>query len=135
MEKQMRNPKEHGDAYKLINKARKGVEYKTFKSFAEAFPIKREAWSDILNLSERTLQRYERTSKRFEPSQSEKILLIMNLVEKGVEIFGSKDKFRAWINIQNIALGGNKPIDLFDNFFGITMVSDELTKIEYGDLI
>lgn len=134
MEKQTIKNAEQNDVYHLMKKANDGVEYKTFESFNRKYELKKEVWIGILNISERTLQRLKKDNKRFEKPQSEKILLIKKLFEKGLDVFGGPDKFLAWINIKNMALNGLKPIELLDNYFGITLVSDELIKIEYGTL-
>ena len=44
------------------------------------------------------------------------------------------EKLNTWLETKNIMLGGVKPKDLLDNTFGISLVKDELTRIEYGVL-
>ena len=36
------------------------------------------------------------------------------------------------VGAENLALGGAKPKELLDNTFGITLIEEELVKIEYG---
>ena len=56
------------------------------------------------------------------------------LYKKGTEVFGTKEKFNSWIETENLALGKIKPKQLLDNTFGINLLKDELTRIEYGVL-
>ncbi|MCA1758144.1 MAG: DUF2384 domain-containing protein [Bacteroidales bacterium] len=125
---------ENSDIFKLINVTREGIDYKTFNEFTVSYPLNISAWSKILNMSERTIQRYRREKKRLDSIHTEKLLLIMLLFNKGVSVFGNITNFLAWINSKSIPLGGVKPIDLLDNSFGINMVKDELIKIEHGVL-
>lgn len=125
---------ENNDIYKLIDVTRKGIDYNTFNEFTVSYPLNISTWSKILNMSERTIQRYRREKKRLDSIHTEKLLLIMLLFNKGVSVFGNITNFLAWINSKSIPLGGVKPIDLLDNSFGINMVKDELIKIEHGVL-
>lgn len=125
---------DNNDIFKLINATRKGVDFEMFDNFTVKYPLNSTDWSRILNLSERTIQRYRREKKRFDSIHTEKLLMIMLLFKKGTAVFGSTTNFLAWINSKNIALGGDKPTDLLDNSFGINMVKNELVKIEHGIL-
>ncbi|MCF8357630.1 MAG: DUF2384 domain-containing protein [Prolixibacteraceae bacterium] len=125
---------ENNDIFKLIDVTRQGVDYETFEDFTVSYPLNSSTWSKILNMSERTIQRYKREKKRLDSIHSEKFLLIMLLFKKGVSVFGNTSNFLAWINSKSIPLGGIKPIDLLDNSFGINMVKDELIRIEHGVL-
>ncbi len=125
---------DNNDIYKLIHATRKGVDYKTFNDFSATYPLNPSTWSKILNISERTIQRYKREKKRFDPIHTEKLLLVMLLFKKGSDVFGDIANFLIWVKSENIALGGVKPIDLLDNSFGIHLVKDELTRIEHGVL-
>ena len=125
---------ENNDIFNLIDVTREGIDYNTFNEFSVSYPLNSSTWSKILNMSERTIQRYRREKKRLDSIHTEKLLLIMLLFNKGVSVFGNTSNFLAWINSKNIPLGGVKPIDLLDNSFGINMVKDELIKIEHGVL-
>lgn len=124
----------NNDVFRLIDTTREGVDYKTFNEFAILYKLNTSEWSRILNISERTLQRYKREKRKFDPIHTEKLLQIMLLFKKGTEVFGKIENFLAWIELKNIALGGIEPIMLLDNSFGINLVNDELIKIEHGVL-
>ncbi len=122
------------DVFMLINAVREGVTYAIFDSIADGIPFSTTEWSGFLHLSERTFQRYKKEKRTFDPLHSEKILEITLVYNKGIEVFGEKEKFDAWLEAKNIALGGVKPKELLDNTFGISLLKDELTRIEYGIL-
>ena len=54
------------------------------------------------------------------------------LVEKGIQVFGTKAKFLIWIDTENEALGGNTPDSILDSSIGSSIVFDLLMQIEKG---
>jgi len=121
-------------AISLVEMVRNGVRFDAFDTFANRSPFSLHEWSGYLHLSERTMQRYRSEKKTFDPLQSEKIIEIALFYNKGVEVFGSAEKFDSWLETESLALGGIKPKMLLDNSFGINLLKDELTSIEYGIL-
>jgi len=122
------------NALSLIELVRHGVGFAAFDSFANKSPFSLTDWSTFLHLSERTMQRYRNEKRTFDPLQSEKIIEIALFYNKGIEVFGTAEKFNSWLETDNLALGNIKPKMLLDNSFGISMLRDELTAIEYGIL-
>lgn len=118
----------------LVKMVRNGVGFAAFDKFANKSPFSNNEWSIYLHLSERTMQRYRIEKRTFDPLQSEKIIEIALFYNKGIEVFGSAEKFDSWLETDNLALGKIKPKMLLDNSFGINMLRDELTAIEYGIL-
>ena len=118
----------------LIKMVRNGVGFAAFDKFANKSPFSINEWSTYLHLSERTMQRYRSEKRTFDPLQSEKIIEIALFYNKGVEVFGTPEKFNSWLETDNLALSKMKPKMLLDNTFGINMLTDELTAIENGIL-
>ena len=122
------------DVFMLIGTVREGVKYGLFQHIADKSPFSTTEWSNFLHLSERTFQRYKKDRRTFDPLHSEKILEITLVYNKGVEVFGDKANFDAWLSAKSVALGGIKPKELLDSSFGIGLLKDELTRIEHGVL-
>ncbi len=122
------------DVFILISTVREGIKYALFQNIANISPFSTTEWSNFLHLSERTFQRYKKDKRTFDPLHSEKILEITLVYNKGVEVFGDKLNFDAWLSAKNVALGGIKPKELLDSTFGIGLLKDELTRIEHGVL-
>jgi len=124
----------NGNIVHLIHYARTGLSFAHFQQLSRNTPFSVSEWSNILHISERTMQRYKKDGLTFEPLQSERILEIALLQRKGAEIFGSPEKFFTWLKTSNVALGSIAPRELLDNSFGIGLLKDELTRIEHGVL-
>ncbi len=118
----------------LMEWVRGGIDFDLFQSMVSKFPFSIEEWSQFLHLSERTIQRYKKEDKNFDSLQSEKILQITLLYQRGVEIFSDKNNFNSWLETKNVALGNVQPKELLDNAFGIALLEEELTRIEHGIL-
>lgn len=120
------------DFAKLNQTVKHGIKYALFKQLSEPIPFSPVDWSAILHLSERTMQRYKTEKKTFDPIYSDKILQIAILYKLGIDVFGDKSNFDTWLQSKSVALGGVKPKELLDNTFGISLVRDELNRIENG---
>ena len=120
--------------YYFINLVRKGINYSYFTNIANKSPFSLNEWSSFLHLSERTMQRYKKEEATFDVIHSERIIHLTLLFKYGIEVFGTKEKFKSWLETDILALGNIKPNQLLDNSFGIDLVKDELGRIEHGIL-
>jgi len=120
------------DIVYFVNTSRKGLSYEAFIKIAQQTPFSIDDWSSFLHLSERTMQRYKKENKPFDPIHTEKILEIALLYDKGTDTFGDATNFNLWLETPNIGLGGVKPKSLLDSTFGITMLRNSLVRIENG---
>ncbi|MEX0773674.1 MAG: antitoxin Xre/MbcA/ParS toxin-binding domain-containing protein [Balneolales bacterium] len=116
----------------LVNIARKGLSYAEFAQLYDMAPFKLSDWAHLLSLSDRSLQRYQKSGSHFSMSVSEKLLMISYLINRGRSIFGHPDRFFSWLQKPAAALGGQTPFSLMDSIFGIDMILDELGRIEHG---
>ena len=80
------------------------------------------------------MQRYKKEEATFDVIHSERIIHLTLLFKYGIEVFGTKEKFKSWLETDILALGNIKPNQLLDNSFGIDLVKDELGRIEHGIL-
>jgi putative toxin-antitoxin system antitoxin component (TIGR02293 family) len=119
----------------LMEAVRRGIKYAFFVNIAKGCPFSLNEWSNFLHLSERSMQRYKKEKRTFDSLQSEKILQIAILYRMGIDVFGNEEKFNSWLLTDNLALGKIKPKELLDNTFGISMLHDELIRIEHGVLV
>lgn len=120
--------------YDLVRISRKGLNIRNLLYLANELSMSKKDISNILPVSERTLHRYHRYSKNqlLSPDVTDQVIQIAKLYASGIEVFGDKTLFIKWMKLSNIALGGDKPIDLLDTSFGIEMVNDEIGRLEHG---
>jgi putative toxin-antitoxin system antitoxin component (TIGR02293 family) len=118
----------------IMHMIRGGISYFQFDKVSKKIPFTLSEWSNMLHISERTIQRYQSENKSFEPLQSEKITQLTMLCNYGMQVFGSSDVFFKWLNEPSIALGGAAPKSFLDNSFGIDYIKNELGRIEHGVL-
>ncbi len=120
--------------FALMHTAKKGISFKYFDALMKKFPFTMQNWAEFLHVSGKTLSRYQKEEKTFDALQSEKILQIELLYARGKEVFGSDENFMVWLQSENLALGKLKPQEILDSSFGISLLMDELTRIEHGVL-
>lgn len=124
------------DKLLIISAIRAGIPYPMFQLIQSYTPFTEEDWADLLGLSTKSLQRYKQSEEHhFKPIHSEKIIEIAEVTKAGLDVFGSMDKLRLWLNTPNFALGKMKPIELLRDSYGKEMVISELVRVSHGILI
>src|SRR5659263_280885 len=108
----------------VIREVRKGIAYNSFTNAVKNVPLTLKEWSGILDLSERTLQRYKKDKRAFDTLQSEKIVQVTLLIRYGRDVFGDENKFNLWLNTENLSIASVKPKELLDSSFGIDLLKD-----------
>ena len=90
--------------------------------------------SDWLNITTRTFRNYKNNSKIIlKGTVREHIILILSLYKHGVEVFGSIQKFEAWLSMPNMMLDNRAPIHFLETISGLKFIDNRLTGMEYGE--
>lgn len=116
----------------VMSLIRNGLPYSVYTLIESLAPFSESDWAAYFGISTKSLQRYKKAGERFKPVQSEKIMEMAEVIYLGLELFGSADKFNAWLNQSSLALGGEKPVDLLKDSYGKSLVTGELTRISHG---
>jgi len=119
----------------LISIIRKGVPYSFFDLIQQITPFDEADWANFLDISTKSLHRYNESAKHFKPIQTEKIIEMAEVTNIGLEVFGGMQKLKLWLDTPNYALGNLKPMELLKDSYGKEMVVSELTRINYGILV
>ncbi len=106
--------------------------YKKFKKIAELVPFTQSEWADMLHLSERTLQRYAKNNSSFEAIYTDRILLIQEMIQLGLETFQHELSFYQWLKKEKRILGHTINFQSLHSDRGIQEIIDQLTRIQYG---
>lgn len=81
----------------------------------------------------RTAQRRKEQGELTE-EESDRLARIARVTRRAVEAFGDERRAKAWLLRENRTLGGGAPIELLGTDAGAEAVTDELGRIESGDL-
>ena len=110
----------------------KDFTYREFKKIADKIPFTQREWSDMLHISERTLQRYAKDDGNFTFNVIDRIIQIDKVIKRGTEVFGNPDKFISWLRSEPFMLEGKLSLQSLSDFDGITRVMTQLGRIEHG---
>lgn len=124
------------DKMLMIAAIRAGIPFTLFDSIQDYTPFTENDWAEFLGISTKSLQRYKQAAiHHFKPIHSEKIIEMAEVTKMGLDVFGTMEKLRLWLNTPNYALGRLKPIELLKDSYGKDMVMSELTRINHGILV
>ena len=112
----------------------KDFTYNEFKKTAEKTPFTQAEWAAMLQVSERTLQRYAKSNGSFAPINAERFMQINHVLAKAKKVFGSVDHFYEWIHSNPPMLEGDLSFNSLTSFDGIQKVLLQLGRIEHGIL-
>lgn len=112
----------------------KGFEFSDFKTIAAKVDFTQKEWSDLLHISERTLQRYAHNDGSFNTGIIDRILQINKVFNRGREVFGSYEKFNLWLRGDPYMLEGRLSIYSLASFEGINNIFTQVGRIEHGIL-
>jgi len=119
-------------AFDFIPLATSGINTIVISNFRKYFDLNLAMTAQMLNVSEPTLYRWTRSSKKLERNYSIKLLEITYLFIRGIDIFKSQEDFFKWLELPNATLGGLEPIDLIEVPGGISKIENILGRIEHG---
>ena len=108
--------------------------FSEFKKIADKVEITQKEWSDILHISERTLQRYSKDNTAFNFGVIDRILLIDKVIKKGVDVFGTANDFIIWLKQEPSSIEGKLHFSSLASFDGTSKILNQLGRIEHGIL-
>lgn len=121
------------DRMMVVDVIRQGIPNPLFMSIKDLTPFSDQEWSDFLDISLKSLQRYKKESDYvFRSIHSEKIIELMEVTVVGLEVFDSAEDFAAWLNASSHSLGNRRPIELLRDSYGKELVLSELQRIDQG---
>jgi putative toxin-antitoxin system antitoxin component (TIGR02293 family) len=106
--------------------------YRKFEKIAALVPFTQKEWASILNLSERTLQRYSVDNSSFDGIYVDRILHIEELIRLGLETFTNADAFYRWLKREKHVLGKTLNFESLSSTRGIQDIIDQIGRIQYG---
>lgn len=83
-------------------------------------------------LPRRTFKRRQEANQRLDPAESDRLVRVANLVAAAEETFGDQGKALIWLQRENRALDGQRPLSLADTDHGSRAVEALLGRIGHG---
>ncbi len=67
------------------------------------------------------------------PDEADRLLRVGRVFEDSLRVFGSESKAAQWLRTKSAPLCEATPLSLLDSDAGTQTVTDELTRIDFGD--
>lgn len=113
----------------------KDFTYTEFKKFADKTPFSQAEWAAMLQVSERTLQRYAKSNGSFAPINAERFVQLNHVLTRAKKVFGNIAQFYEWIHSNPPMSEGDLSFASLTSFEGIQNVLVQLGRIEHGILV
>lgn len=120
--------------FETAKHARTGIDVSAFFDLTEVSELSNQELSSILDLSFKTIQRYQKEGKKLNAMNSEQLLKLIGLYQKAEQVFGDIGSFNRWLRKPAAGLDNEHPFTFLQTSGGINLVRDELLRIEYGAL-
>lgn len=112
----------------------RGVPYASLQCLITALPgLDEREVIKVLGISDRTLRRQRETPMKPMPAPlASKTWLFAETLAKASEVFGTQEKAEEWLNKPAMGLNDQRPIELLQTVQGTELVTDFLTRLDYG---
>ncbi len=118
--------------FDLIDVIEKGLPIEALTYFQNTIGFTNKAMSHILAMSESTYQRRVKAKTNLTKEETEKVIALTEVYEKGIEVFENQADLDEWLNDKIPSLQNRKPIDLLDSMMGRKQVMTVLNAILHG---
>lgn len=120
--------------YTMVKKAQAGLQVSAFFDLANISGLTNQELSSLLDLSFKTIQRYQKEKKKLNALNSEQLLKLIALYQHAESVFGDVISFDRWLRKPAAGLGNTIPFKFLQTPGGIDLIQDELYRIEFGAL-
>ena len=129
---QVNEPSEAYGTHSRIKLIRRGLSVQSLNIFLKESGLNRQELGHILQVSPRTMQRYD-SNQMLPINVTEKLLMLNDLYEKAHDVLGGDSQtISGWLHSPVVALGNQRPLDLLDTYQGFNEVMKVLGRIEWG---
>ncbi len=112
--------------------ARTGISTSFVLDLMHLLGFKKQETALLIDISPKTLDRHLKMEKPFTGLQSDRLLELAELYQKGENVFGNNQKFLRWLNSTLPALNNTPPREWLDTQQGIKAIMNELGRIQHG---
>lgn len=111
-----------------------GLRYKSVRALMSFLELTTKGIALLTGVSSRTVSRWNDDST-IGVLPSKNLVKVDALVQKGIEVFGSKELFKAWLQQSNISLGDETPLALLTTPYGVELVEDAIEAMAQGSVL
>jgi putative toxin-antitoxin system antitoxin component (TIGR02293 family) len=123
---------DHSDPTEIIELIRKGLPAHAIDFIADLMSLSRTALLDSIKIPVSTVERRLRTGEALSAEESDRVSRVAKVLRRAVEVFGDEAQGKAWMIDSVSSLGGETPLSLLDTMAGYELVTNTLSRIEYG---
>jgi len=116
----------------LISITREGLNVRIIEDLARHLQLTATHIRDLVGISSATYTRMVREHRRLSPLSSDRAVRYTTLWKHAVDVWGSEESAREWLNSPEIALGGQTPLSYADTEVGARHVEALMGQIAYG---
>ena len=112
----------------VISIIRSGISRETVLDFCRRIQRSLTALAKVLPAS------YSLLTKRdvYDAQVSERVMQIADLYNTGLAVFGDVIRFNKWLDTPAPQVHGQRPFDLLDTAYGISLIKQWLHRIDHG---
>lgn len=89
----------------------------------------------FLDVNPSTVSRWKSSDGKLGVLSSKIVYEVDEIIEKGLSVFGSEEKFVDWLESDNYALGNAKPKEMLQDPNGLELVEEALDALAWGNYI
>ncbi len=116
----------------LIEKINSGLPYRAFEKLQSEIGVSSKDLAKIVQIAPRTLTR-RKTTKRFQPDESDRILRASRVYDKALELFdGDCEEARTWLTSPRRTFNGSSPLEFAITEVGAREVEGLIGRLERG---
>ena len=112
---------------------RRGLPFACAQNVAAVLEVPMTQLFAWISISPTTAHRRQK-QRVFSSTESDRLARVARITADAVRIFGDLDTARRWLSRKHVVLGNAAPLELLDTDSGAEQVSDELIRIEFGEL-
>lgn len=116
----------------LISLIQNGISSEFLFKLIETSQFSLTDWCAVTNIPYRTMLRYQKEPTILKSIYTEKVFAFAEVIQLGLEVFGSADKLHLWLYNKKFVFNDQRPIDLLQSSYGKDIVLTELHHIEHG---
>jgi putative toxin-antitoxin system antitoxin component (TIGR02293 family) len=116
---------------KMVTMVREGLPWNLYRGVVTELGFTDQAAAGVLHIPARTLAR-RKEEGRLEPQEGERLMRLVRLRTRAIEVLGTREKALRWRVAPNRALEGASPMSLLDTDIGTQAAEAVLTRVEYG---